>query len=531
MASSELLQIADAVAREESIPREAVVQALEEAIRVAARRKYGHENSIRAEIDRRTGETSLFREMLVVENLEDEIQEDIAEQYKYINKITLEAAKLKNADSEIGDILSEPLPAIDLGRVAAQSAKQVLTNKVKEIKRNKQFEEFKERIGEIMHGVVDKVEYGNLIVKVGGAEAIIHKNQLLHTDKFKQGDRVRALLMELNQEGSGPQIILSRAHNQFLVKLFAQEVPEIYDNIIQIKAVARDPGMRAKIAVYSSDSSIDAVGSCVGIRGARVQAVITELQGERIDVLPWSRDPATLVVHALSPAEVSKVIIDEEQSKIELVVPDEQLSIAIGKRGQNVKLASELVGWNLDVLTESEESKRRIEEFTNVTNLLMRALDVEEILAQLLASEGYNSVRNIAESEVSDLAAIEGLDEVICKELISRAQAYIEAKQAHEKEVAASKEADSSFVEEKHFDNAEHDSYVAENETFGGHELMSVKGMTAALSLRLQDSNILTIMDLADLSRDEFQEILGDIGVKDKEIDKLIMNAREKAYI
>jgi len=507
MSSSEILQIADAVARDESVPREAIIEALEEAIRVAARRKYGHEHSIRAEIDRRTGETRLFREMLVVENLDEELPEELVEQYKGINRVTLEMAKLKNADSEVGDILSEPLPPIDLGRVAAQSAKQVLTSKVREIKRNKQFEEFKERVGEIMHGVVDKMEYGNALVKVGGAEAIIYKDHLLRTDKLKQGDRVRALLMELNQEGRGPQIILSRAHNNFLVKLFSQEVPEVYDGIIQIKAVARDPGMRAKIAVSSSDSSIDAVGSCVGVRGARVQAVISELQGEKIDIIPWSNDPATLVIHALSPAVVSKVIIDEEQSKIELVVPDDQLSIAIGKRGQNVKLAAELVGWNLDVVAESDESKRRAEEFANITRTLVEALDVEEILAQLLASEGYGSIRVLADSDVNDVAAIEGLDVDIAGELISRAQVYIASKKEEVKS-SPTKSSKSDF-----------------------NELMKVKGMTEELALRLKERSITTIDELADLSRDEFEEVVGANGMKAQEIDNLIMAAREIAYV
>lgn len=505
MSGSEIIQIADAVARDESIPRESVIEALEEAIRVAARRKYGHEHSIRAEIDRRTGETRLFREMLVVEKIEDTEEEDeTIDQYNDINKITLEMAKLKNSDAEVGDILSEPLPPIDLGRVAAQSAKQVLISKVREIKRAKQFEEFKERVGEIMHGVVDKIEYGNVLIKIGASEAIIYKDHLLQTDNFKQGDRVRALLMELNPEARGPQIILSRAHNNFLIKLFAQEVPEVYDGIIQIKAVARDPGIRAKIAVHSSDSSIDAVGSCVGVRGARVQSVISELQGEKIDIIPWFSDPATLVVHALSPAAVSKVIIDEERSKIEIIVPDDQLSIAIGRRGQNIKLASQLVGWNLDIIAESNESKRRSEEFANVTQLLMSALDVEEILAQLLASEGYGSITTLAEADKNDIASIEGLDVEIAEELISRAQAYISSKNEvvkDEKEKANSSE-----------------------------QLMKVKGMTDELALRLKKGNITTIVDLADLSRDEFQDIIGD-DIQPQEIDKLIMAAREIAYV
>lgn len=513
MSVFEIIQIADAVARDEAIPREAVIEALEEAIRVAARRKYGHEHSIRAEIDRRTGETRLFREMLVVNDLEDELPEDMAEQCKTINRITLEMAQLKNSDAEVGDILSEPLPPIDLGRVAAQSAKQVLSSKVRDIKRDKQFEEFKDRVGEIMYGVVDKVEYGNVVVKIGGAEAILYKDHLLRTDKFRQGDRVRGLLLELNKEGRGPQLVLSRSHNDFLVKLFAQEVPEVYDGIIKIKAVARDPGMRSKLAVTSSDSSIDAVGSCVGVRGARVQAVISELQGEKIDVIPWSNDPATLVIHALSPAVVSKVIIDEDQGKIEIVVPDDQLSIAIGKRGQNVKLASALVGWSLDVVAESDESKRRIEEFNNMTRTLMNALDVEEILAQLLASEGYGNIRVLAGSDASDVAGIEGLDLDIASELISRAQAYMDSKR--EAEISTSSEPQATSIHP-----AKHDS----------HELMGIEGMTEELALKLKERSIATISDLADLSRDEFEEIMGLDQADKKEIDRLIMAARSIAY-
>jgi N utilization substance protein A len=505
MSSSEILQIAEAVARDEAIPREAVIEALEEAIRVAARRKYGYEHSIRAEIDRRTGETQLYREMLVVEEAEDEVPEDIAEQFKNINKIPLELAKLKNSDAEVGDILSEPLPAIDLGRVAAQSAKQVLAAQVREIKRDKQFSEFKERLGEIMHGVVDKIEHGNVIVKIGNAEAILYKDQQLRTDKLKQGDRVRALLCELRKEGRGPQIILSRTHNDFLIKLFAQEVPEIYDGIIVVRAVARDPGLRAKMAVQSSDSTIDAVGSCVGARGSRVQAVISELQGEKIDIIPWSNDPATLAVHALAPASVAKVIIDEDQGKIELVIPDEQLNIAIGRRGQNIKLASELVGWNLDVVAESDESKRRFDEFSQVTKILMEALDVEEILAQLLASEGYTNIRLLAESDYNDIAGIEGLDMDIAQELVERAKIYLST--MPKDSGATGRKAKSKL-----------------------DKLMQVEGMTEELALSLKRSSIATVIDLADLSRDEFIELVTDSGLSTEEIDRLIMNARALAF-
>ncbi|KIE04936.1 Transcription termination/antitermination protein NusA [Candidatus Jidaibacter acanthamoeba] len=506
--STEILQIADAVAREKSIHRDLILEALEEAVRIAARRKYGHEHSVRAEIDRKTGEIRLYREMLVVDNVEDELGEEVDEYIRSLNKIALSDAKNKSEDAEVGDIISEPLPPIDLGRVAAQSAKQVITNKVREIEKNKQYDEFKNRVGEIISGVIEKVEYGNILIKIGSAEALIKKENLLKNDKVKQGDRIRALVLEVNKDSKGPQIVLTRTHNDFLSKLFTQEVPEIYDRIIEIKAVARDPGLRSKIAVYSSDSSIDAVGSCVGVRGSRVQAVISELGGEKIDIIPWSSDYATLVVNALAPAGVTKVIIDEDKKRIEAVVPDEQLSIAIGKRGQNVRLASQIVGWNLDVITEDLESKRRTEEFNAITAKFMAALDLEEILAQLLASEGFSSIQDIADAEIKDLANIEGLDEGIAEELISRAGQY-------------------ALV---HEDASQLITPQAEELSKVDPEILKLEGITNDFAIKLYKSNIKELNDLADLSHDELVELCPKSGLSNKEIDNIIMAARKVAY-
>ena len=511
--SSEIILIAEAVAREKNIPKDSVLEALEDAIRVAARRKYGHENTIRAEIDRRTGEIRLFREMLVVDEnapvielTEEEMQDPAAQ----MAKITLRDAKHKKDDAQIGDIISEPLPPLDLGRVAAQSAKQVITHRVKEIERDRNYNDFKDKVGKIVSGVIEKIERGNVIVKLGSAEAMIKNEFLIKEERMKvrSGDRIRALVYEVNKDSKLPQVQLSRTHKEFLSELFAQEVPEIYDRIIEVKAIARDPGLRSKIAVFSTDPSIDPVGSCVGMRGARVQAVINELNGEKIDVIQWSNDPATLVINALSPAEVTKVIIDEDNSRIEVVVPDEQLSIAIGKRGQNVRLASELVGWNIDVLTEESESKRRTEEFSAITQKFMSALDLEEILAQLLASEGYVSIQDLADAKTSDLANIEGLDEAIAEELITRAKEYA---QTHE----------DAFVAP-----AAHSTLVAKLDP----AILKIEGITEELAIELFQNDVKTLEDLADLARDEFLENAPSSKLSDSEIDKVIMDAREKTY-
>ncbi|MBI1238060.1 MAG: transcription termination/antitermination protein NusA [Alphaproteobacteria bacterium] len=415
----ELLQIADAVAREKSIEREVVIEAMEEAIQRAARSRYGAENDIRAEIDAKTGDLRLSRFLQVVERVENDATE-----------IDLDEAKRRNPAAMVGDFIAEALPPIDFGRIAAQTAKQVIVQKVRDAERERQFDEYKDRIGEIVHGLVKRAEYGNVVVDLGRAEGIMRRDESLPREMFRPGDRIRAYVYDVRRETKGPQIFLSRTHPQFMAKLFAQEVPEIYDGIIEVKSVARDPGSRAKIAVLSKDSAIDPVGACVGMRGSRVQAVVNELQGEKIDIIQWSPDQATFIVNALAPAEVSKVVLDEDAERIEVVVPDEQLSLAIGRRGQNVRLASQLTGWNIDILTEAEESERRQEEFRTRTAMFIDTLDVDEVIAQLLTSEGFASVEDVAYVPLSELERIEGFDEGTAAELQNRALGYVERENA-----------------------------------------------------------------------------------------------------
>ena len=411
----ELLQIADAVAREKTIDREIVITAMEDAIQKAAKSRYGAETNINAEIDPKTGEIRLQRLLEVVDNLEDST-----------TQIDIVTAQQQNPAATLGDFIGEPLPPLDFGRIAAQSAKQVIVQKVREAERDRQFEEFKDRIGEIINGTVKRVEYGNVIVDLGSGEAILRRDELIPREAFRYGDRVRAYVQDVRREQRGPQIFLSRNAPEFMAKLFAQEVPEIYDGIIEIRHVARDPGSRAKIAVISNDNSIDPVGACVGMRGSRVQAVVNELQGEKIDIIPWNMDQATFIVNALQPAQVTKVVIDEDQNRIEVVVPDEQLSLAIGRRGQNVRLASQLTGWDIDILTEEDESERRQKEFAERTSLFAAALDVDEVVAQLLASEGFASLEEIAYVELDEIAFIEGFDDETATELQSRAREHLE---------------------------------------------------------------------------------------------------------
>ena len=370
----ELLQIADAVAREKSIDRSIVIAAMEDAIAKAARARYGSETDVHAEIDAKKGELRLSRHMLVVEQVENSS-----------NQISLADAQRANPGAQVGDTIADTLPPLEYGRIAAQSAKQVIVQKVREAERDRQYQEFKDRIGDIVNGIVKRVEYGSVIVDLGRGEAIVRRDEMLPREVFRNGDRVRAYIFDVRRETRGPQIFLSRTHPQFMAKLFAQEVPEIYDGIVEIKAVARDPGSRAKIGVISRDSSVDPVGACVGMRGSRVQAVVNELQGEKIDIIPWSPDIATFVVNALAPAEVAKVVIDEDRERIEVVVPDtnNQLSLAIGRRGQNVRLASQLTGWDIDILTEQEESERRQADFENSTRVFMESLNVDEVVGQL----------------------------------------------------------------------------------------------------------------------------------------------------
>jgi N utilization substance protein A len=421
----ELLQIADAVAREKSIDKAIVISAMEEAIQKAAASRYGIENNIKAQIDTETGSITLMRLLDIVEKVED-----------FSTQINLEDAKLKNPEAILGgDPIEEELPPIDFGRVAAQSAKQVIFQKVREAERERHYEEFKDRVGEIISGVIKRVEYGTVIVDLGRAEAVIRKDALLPREVYKPGDRVRAYIMEVRREIRGPQIFLSRTHSDFMANLFAQEVPEIYDGIIEIIGVARDPGSRAKIAVLSKDSSIDPVGACVGMRGSRVQAVVNELQGEKIDILSWTDDIASFVVKALQPAEVQKVVLYESEQRLEVVVPEEQLSLAIGRRGQNVRLASSLCGWDIDILTEDQESERRQKEFQERTNLFMEALDVDELLSQLLVTEGFNDINELAYVELKEISNIAGFDEDTASEIQARAADFLnkENKELEEK--------------------------------------------------------------------------------------------------
>jgi N utilization substance protein A len=462
----ELLQIADAVAREKAIDRKIVLGAMEDAIAKAARSRYGSETEVRAEIDPKSGELHLSRHMLVVETVENPAMQ-----------ISLEDARRRHPAAQIGDTIADPLPPLEYGRIAAQSAKQVIVQKVREAERDRQYDEYKDRIGDIVNGIVKRVEYGNVVVDLGRGEAIVRRDEMLPREVFRNGDRIRAYIYDVRREQRGPQIFLSRTHPQFMAKLFAQEVPEIYDGIVEVKAVARDPGSRAKIAVVSRDSSVDPVGACVGMRGSRVQAVVNELQGEKIDIIPWSQDIATFVVNALAPAEVAKVVLDEERERIEVVVPDQQLSLAIGRRGQNVRLASQLTGWDIDILTEQEESERRQAEFENRTRMFIDSLNVDEVIGQLLASEGFNSVEELAMVDPKEVAGIEGFDEDTASELQNRARehlAKIEAElDARRKELG---------VED------------AVNE---------VPGVTTAMLVKFGENGIKTVEDLAGCATDD----------------------------
>ena len=414
----ELLQTAEAVAREKMIDPDLVIQAMEDSLARAAKSRYGAEMDIRVSIDRKTGRATFARVRTVVE---DELQEN------HHAQITVKQALALKDDAQIGDEIIEEVPPVDLGRIAAQSAKQVILQKVREAERDRQFEEFKDRKGTIINGQVKREEYGNIIVDIGRGEAILRRNEKIGRESYRPNDRIRAYIKDVRREARGPQIFLSRTDPQFMAELFKMEVPEIYDGIIEIKAVARDPGSRAKIAVISYDNSIDPVGACVGMRGSRVQAVVNELQGEKIDIIPWNQDQATFLVNALQPAEVSKVVIDEEAGKIVVVVPDEQLSLAIGRRGQNVRLASQLTALDIDIMTESDESARRQAEFAERTKLFMETLDIDEMMSQLLVSEGFTNLEEVAYVETDELLSIDGFDEGTAGELQARARDYLEA--------------------------------------------------------------------------------------------------------
>jgi transcription termination/antitermination protein NusA len=502
----ELLQIADAVAREKSIDRQIVLASMEDAIQKAARSRYGQETEVRAEINPKTGEIRFSRLLLVVDQIENDA-----------TQITLNEALKKNPGAQVGDFIAETLPPFDFGRIAAQSAKQVIVQKVREAERDRQYQEYKDRIGDIVNGVVKRVEYGNVIIDLGRGEATIRRDELIPREVFRPGDRARAYVYDVRREQRGPQIFLSRTHPQFMAKLFRQEVPEIYDGVIEVKSVARDPGSRAKIAVISRDSSIDPVGACVGMRGSRVQAVVTELQGEKVDIIPWSPDAATFIVNALQPAEVVKVVLDEDSARIEVVVPDDQLSLAIGRRGQNVRLASQLTGWDIDILTEAEESERRQKEFVERTNTFMNALNVDEVVGQLLASEGFRSVEELAFVEPTEVAAIEGFDQDTAAEIQSRAHEYLAKLEAEQ-------------------DTKRRELGVSD-------DLKEVAGVTTAMLVRFGENGIKTVEDLAGCATDDLvgwserkdgetkkhAGILDGFEISREEAETLIMTSRVKA--
>lgn len=501
----ELLQIADAVAREKSIDRMIVIEAMQDAIQKAARSRYGAETEVKAEINPSTGELKMWRLLEVVETVEE-----------YSRQISLEDARNRNEAAQLGDYVTEPLPPIEFGRIAAQSAKQVIVQKVRDAERERMYEEYKDRIGEIINGTVKRVEYGNVIVDLGRGEAIIRRDELIPRETFRYGDRVRAYIHDVRQEQRGPQIFLSRTHPQFMAKLFTQEVPEIYDGVINIRSIARDPGSRAKIAVTSNDSSIDPVGACVGMRGSRVQAVVNELQGEKIDIIPWTDNIADLVVSALQPAEVVKVVLDEQVERVEVVVPDEQLSLAIGRRGQNVRLASQLTGWDIDILTEQEESERRQKEFTERSDLFMNAMNVDEMVAQLLASEGFASLEEVAYVEPIEISSIEGFDEETAAEIQARAAEFLE--------------------------QAERDRDEKRTEMGVQDELYEINGLNAAMLVALGEDGVKTVEDFAGYTPDDlvgwkerengevkfYDGIFKDFPVSREEAEDMIMSARVK---
>ena len=464
----ELLQIADAVAREKSIDKEIVIASIEEAIQKAARSRYGAEHDIRVTIDPKSGEMTIKRCLTVVDVVENEDTE-----------IGIADAKVRDIKAEPGMVFEEILPHFEFGRVQTQMARQVVTHKVREAERERQYEEFKDRVGEIVNGVVKRVEYGNVIVDLGRGEGIMRRDQSIPRENFQIGDRIRSYIYDVRTETKGPQIMLSRAHGGFMAKLFAQEVPEVYDGVIEIRAVARDPGSRAKMAVVSNDGSIDPVGACVGMRGSRVQAVVAELQGEKIDIIQWSPDEPTFIVNGLAPAEVTKVVMDEDEERVEVVVPDEQLSLAIGRRGQNVRLASQLTGWQIDIMTETQESERRQKEFAERTALFQEALDVDEVIAQLLVTEGFAAVEDVAYVEADEIAQIEGFDEDTAEELQTRAREYLE------------KEA------------AELDAKRRELGVEDG--LLDIEGVTLPMAVAMGAADIKTVENLADLVPDDLR--------------------------
>ncbi|MCH1487113.1 MAG: transcription termination factor NusA [Alphaproteobacteria bacterium] len=502
----ELLQIADAVAREKGIEMDIVLSAMADAIQKAAKARYGQENDIRVDIDAKTGETKLLRVVTVVGLVENDDTE-----------ISLAIAQRDNPQAKLGDEVIDELPPVEFGRIATQAAKQVIVQRVREAERERQYEEFKDRVGEIINGVVKRVEYGNAVLDLGRSEAVVRRDNLIPREVFRPGDRIRAYIQNVRREQRGPQVILSRTDPAFMSKLFMQEVPEIYDGVIEVRAVARDPGSRAKIGVISNDPGIDPVGACVGMRGSRVQAVVNELQGEKVDIIPWSPDPAAFIVNALAPAEVTKVVLDEDVQRIEVVVPDEQLSLAIGRRGQNVRLASQLTGWDIDIMTEAQESERRQTEFAERTALFMDALDVDEMIAQLLASEGFATVEEVAYVPVEEITYIEGFDEETAQEIQNRARDHLDR---------------------------ENEKLDAQRKEMGvGNDLAAMEGLTPAMLVRLGENDIKSLEDFAGCVTDDLtgwfetverrrvrqEGILDGFDINAEEAENMIMAARVEA--
>ena len=487
----ELIQVAEAVSREKSIDKEEVILAMEEAIQKAARSKYGMDRDIRANIDRKNGAIQIAQYTEVVEIIDNESMQ-----------MAIQESERRKLNLKIGEFYKETLPQIDFGRIAAQTAKQVISQKVREAERQRQFREYKDRIGEIVIGTIKRVESHSVTVDLGRAEAIIKKDQMIPREQLRPGDRLRSFIIDVKEEIRGPQIFLSRACNDFLASLFTQEVPEIYDGIIIIKGVAREPGSRAKISAFSNDPSIDPVGACVGMRGSRVQAVVGELQGEKIEIIPWSDDPVSFVINALAPAVPSKVVMDEDAGRMEVVVPDDQLSLAIGRRGQNVRLASQLTGWYVDILTEAEESARRQEEFAERTKIFIDALDIDDVIAHLMVGEGFVSIEDIADASLDELVSIEGFDEGIASELSERAKNYIK-------------------VELERVEKSLNKLKI--NDDLYNFDKLSKQNL-----LTLVENKIKTLDELAELDSEELFNILGkDVFVNEEEAGSVIMSARE----
>lgn len=496
----EILQIADSVSREKSIDPSIVLGAMEESIAVAASKKYGYDRNIKVFIDKKTGEVQVFREIRIVED-----DYELEEKENENNILRISDAGRKKSDAVVGDVIQEPLPPIDFGRVAAQTAKQVIVQRVREAEREKQYNDFLPRVGEIIIGSVKRVEFGNVIVEFGAAEAIITRSNLINGEEFKINDRVSAYIKNVSRESRGCQIFLSRTDNGFLAKLFEQEVPEVYDNIIEIKGISREPGVRAKIAVTSNDSNIDPIGSCVGMRGMRVKAVTGELQGERIDIIHWSPDTAKYLVNALAPAEVQKIIIDEDNNRIEAVVSEDQFKLAVGRAGQNVRLASQLTGWDINILTEDNDSRRQTEEFNRLSALFIESLNIEDMMAHVLVTEGFTNIKEIANADIKELSSIEGFDDNVAEALKERA-------------------AESLEEEKKNLE-------IKIKELGIEQSLIDLEGMDNDLLISLEKVNIKSLDAFADLSRDDFLDLIPDTGLTFEQIDSLIMLAREHWFL